>query len=86
MNVFPVKHMLQSPLTGEFKEKPTFRVRCLYSSFVHVYEYRLGEAVGQHSSGELWGGCVIVCTRGASILSLYYSTIHSVENSEFTVQ
>jgi hypothetical protein len=27
--------MPQSPLTGHFKEKPTFRVRCLYNSFVH---------------------------------------------------
>ncbi len=27
--------MPKSPLTVQFKEKPTFRVRCLYSSFVH---------------------------------------------------
>jgi hypothetical protein len=33
-----VKHMSLSPLTGQFfKEKPTHRVRCLYSSFVHDY-------------------------------------------------
>jgi hypothetical protein len=30
-----VKHMPQSPLTGQFKKKPTHRVRCPYSSFVH---------------------------------------------------
>jgi hypothetical protein len=29
--------MPQSPLTGQFKEKPTYRVCCLYSSFVHAY-------------------------------------------------
>jgi hypothetical protein len=28
--------MPQSLLTGQLKEKPTYRVRCLYSSFVHA--------------------------------------------------
>ncbi len=28
--------MPQSLLTGQLKEKPTYRVRSLYSSFVHV--------------------------------------------------
>ena len=31
-----LKHMPRSPLTGQFKEKPTYRVRCLYRWFVHV--------------------------------------------------
>jgi hypothetical protein len=33
--------MPQSLLTGQLKEKPTYRVRCLYSSFVHGYELRM---------------------------------------------
>ncbi len=31
-----LNRMLQSLLTGQLKEKPTYRVWCLYSSFVHA--------------------------------------------------
>ncbi len=31
--------MPQGQLTGQFLKKPTFRVWCLYSSFVHGYQY-----------------------------------------------
>jgi hypothetical protein len=49
--------MPQSLLTGQLKEKPTYRVWCLYSSFVHApQEYQkdgaalsLPSANGNHS-------------------------------------
>jgi hypothetical protein len=34
-----LNRMPQSLLTGQLKEKPTYRVWCLYSSFVHVMRY-----------------------------------------------
>ncbi len=37
--------MPQTQLTGQLKEKPTLRVRCLYSSFVHGTLHRLNMEV-----------------------------------------
>jgi hypothetical protein len=39
--------MPQSPLTVNFKEKPTFRVWCLYSSFVHAVQGVLRSRIRQ---------------------------------------
>jgi hypothetical protein len=33
-----LNRMPQSLLTGQLKEKPTYRVLCLYSSFVHDHD------------------------------------------------
>ncbi len=38
--------MPQSLLTGQLQEKLTYRVRCLYSSFVHVSLHKAFKAVG----------------------------------------
>jgi hypothetical protein len=51
--------MPQSPLTSQFyKEKPTYRVRCLYSSFVH------GCTLWSTSGGGGVGGLTLVLLPG----------------------
>ncbi len=48
--------MPQSLLTGQLKEKPTYRVRCLYSSFVHDCVHNIS-AAGNSIRSQLGSPC-----------------------------
>jgi hypothetical protein len=70
--------MPQSLLTGQLKEKLTYRVWCLYSSFVHDTTCSLTGKVGRKAS------FLNFITGFITLSSLYFSPICEFPFEQFT--